>query len=567
QAGHARKGSDRSRVAIYDREGLLIEVDDLKYFGGGGRSQSFQFNHELTKGDHRFFVEPIEADEKLEVGKTRSERFAKLSEAEIRDAEKRREKPLKPDDDIDEKEFPFMLRKAGVEGPTKIPQHLLPPHQNKILRRHAQLRDGRWRDVEVSAIESLTPFLRQVFRSPVTKEEVKPYAQLVVQACDRGQSYYRGMQVAITAALVSPRFLFRIETPPENWKPSGEDGAVALTQHQLATRLSYFLWSSTPDEQLLHDADQNRLSGKTLQEHVRRMLADPKSEALATQFAAQWLGLRNLEQHEADTNDTFTQFDPELMKSMSRETELLFAEIVRGNKPITELLTADYTFVNSDLAKHYGIDHDSSEFQRVSLQGTPRRGILSHASVLTLTSNSTRTSPVKRGKWILENVLGTPPPDPPANVPELEETKTADDNASLRVQLELHRESPTCASCHRVMDQLGFGLENFDAIGRYRTQENSLPVDASGVLPGGREFDGSVELVEVLGRTERDAFAKTAFQRLLTFALGRELSPSDRCVVDDLVGQAKANDYRLVDLIMAVVESRPFQYYDWPVPQ
>jgi hypothetical protein len=294
------------------------------------------------------------------------------------------------------------------------------------------------------------------------------------------------------------------------------------------------------------------------------MIADDKADTLASEFAAQWLGLRNLRQHEVD-GDRFAVFDDDLKQAMSRETEFVFMHLVRENRPIAELLTADYSYLNERLAQHYGIDGVRGDhFRRVSLTETPRRGILSHASVLTLTSNPARTSPVKRGKWVLENVLGTPPPDPPAGVPELEQTKTAAAEASLRQQLELHRADPSCAACHKVMDQLGFGLEQFDAIGRFRNPDSGPPIDASGELPGGRTFNGAAELSQVLGRSERQAFARTATERLLTFALGRELSPSDRCVVDGIVQRTAENDHRVVDLVWEVVQSRPFQYYQMP---
>jgi hypothetical protein len=293
------------------------------------------------------------------------------------------------------------------------------------------------------------------------------------------------------------------------------------------------------------------------------MLEDQKSDALARQFAAQWLGLRNLEVHEADT-DQFASFTPALRRAMARETELVFMHVVRNNQPVAQLLTSDYTFVNGPLASHYGIGGVSGDkFQKVALKSIPRRGVLSHASVLTLTSNPVRTSPVKRGKWILVNVLGTPPPDPPAGVPELEETKTASASASLREQLEIHRADPTCAACHRVMDQLGFGLEQFDAVGRYREKDGPVAVDASGELPGGRVFNGAVELSEILGNTESEAFARTAVRQLMTFALGRELIPSDCCTVDEIVERTAKQGHRFMDLILEVVKSKPFQYYDW----
>ena len=385
----------------------------------------------------------------------------------------------------------------------------------------------------------------------------------MIQATDRGESYYQGLQVAISAVLMSPRFLFRVETPPDGYqhRPNAD---VPLTPHQLATRLSYFLWSSLPDDRLLGDADRDRLDENRVAEHVHRMIADERADTLATEFAAQWLGLRNLPQHEVDA-DRFAGFDPPLKQAMSRETELLFMHLVRENRPIAELLTADYSYLNERLADHYGMDGvQGDHFRRVSLNGTPRRGILSHASVLTLTSNPARTSPVKRGKWVLENVLGTPPPEPPAGVPELDQTKAAAANASLREQLEAHRADPSCAACHKVMDQLGFGLEQFDAIGRFRNPDAGPAIDASGELPGGRVFNGAAELGGLLGRSERDAFARTATERLLTFALGRELSPADRCVVDSIVLRTAENDHRFVDLVWEVIQSRPFRYYEMP---
>ncbi|MGB7345471.1 MAG: DUF1592 domain-containing protein [Pirellulaceae bacterium] len=564
--GVASRGKPKILVAVYDDKGILVELDDLEYYGGSGRSDSFRFRANLEKGKHRFAMEPLEEKpENLEIGKTYSEKYDSMDKKVVRDAHERRKIPLKPDPDFNNSDFPFMFRSVQVEGPLNTPTHLLPASQSQIIRRTADYSRGKWSKVDEAARASLKPLMQRAFRSPISDDEVKPYAELVQKMCDRGDSYYRGMQVAVSAILVSPRFLFRIETPPDDWKP-GDDNSVPLTQHQLATRLSYFLWSSTPDQWLLDQADKNRLNDASLEQVVKRMLADPKSEALSTQFAAQWLGLRNLAEHEADTKKTFKDFDPNLIGAMSRETEMLFQHIVRENKPIGDMLTADYTFLNSDLARHYGIQHQSDDFQKVSLQGTPRRGILAHGSMLTLTSNPTRTSPVKRGKWILENVLGTPPPDPPANVPELDEAKVAAEDASLREQMELHRESPTCSSCHRVMDQLGFGLEEFDAIGRYRTMDGKLPVDASGALPGGRKFSGAAQLSDVLGKTERESFARTATERLLTFAIGRELSPSDRCIVDEIVLKTQKNDHRMVDLILAVVKSQPFQYYDWQQP-
>lgn len=564
QGGNARKGAGQAGVAIYRRDGILLQYKKMGYYGGSGSSDRFDFKVKLEKGKHRFFIDPVEGDHKGKPGETRSEKFSNLDPDVIRRAEKSR-KALRPDDRFDYSKYPFMVRRISVEGPTSHPKELMPPSQQQILRRTAAYRDERWHDVRKSATECLQPLMRRAFRGPVGQDEVTPYAELVVQATERGQSYYRGMQIAISAVLMSPRFLFRVETPPDSAFDE-KDVDVGVTPHQLATRLSYFLWSSSPDEALLADADRNRLNSDRLAHHVRRMIADGKADSLATEFAAQWLGLRNLDVHEVD-EDRFETFTPPLKQAMRIETERLFLHVARNNRPVAELLTADYTFLNEVLAKHYEIQGvRGKQFRQVSTKGTPRRGILSHAGILTLTSNPARTSPVKRGKWVLINVLGTPPPEPPAGVPELEETKTADANATLREQLEIHRADPSCSACHRVMDQLGFGLEQFDAIGRFRTRDHGAVVDASGELPGRRNFNGAVELSNVLGKSESAAFARTVTERLLTFALGRELTPADRCTVDEIVQKTSGSQHRFIDLVLEVVQSRPFQYYEWSTP-
>ena len=560
--GNTEPQGPPTQVAVYDIGGMLRGRGELAYYGGGGSSQSFKFQVSLTAGKQRFYVEPIEENRELNPGKTRSDELAELSPEVIGAAVERLQEPLKPDRRIDGEVYPFMVRRISVEGPTKRSDDSFPPSQGKIVRKRAKRERGRWREVEPAARECLRPLIRRAFRQDVSDEEIEPYVDLVKQTTDRGESYYRGLQVAISAVLVSPRFLFRVESPPEGWE-AGEDGSVALTPNQLATRLSFFLWSSLPDEQLLDDASQGKLDAESLQRHVDRMLSDSKAVSLGEQFAAQWLGLRNLDSHEADT-DRFDSFTPSLRQAMVSETQTLFLYLLRKNRPVTELLTCDYTFANEELAKHYGISGvRGDELRLVSLKGSPRRGVLSHASILTLTSNPGRTSPVKRGKWILENVLGTPPPEPPSGVPELEETKTADADATLREQMEIHRSNPSCASCHRVMDELGFGLEQYDAIGRFRTMDGKATIDASGELPGSRSFDGAAELCQILGKTEAEAFARTAVERLLTFAIGRELTPDDRCTVDAIVDATAGHGHRLQDLILEVVRSRPFRYYEW----
>lgn len=579
QKENDKRGSENDPhviAAVFDQTGILVGKTDLGYYGGSGGSDRGKIKLNLPPGKHRFMVQFFDPNEDndLHVDKTHRTNFDDLPKPWVAAAMESVKSPLKPDRKFDTDDYPFMVRRIGLRGPAELPGELFPPSQKQIVRRVASRRGETWRDVEDAARECLKPLMRSAFRGPVTDEEVGPYAGLVVQACERGDSYYDGLRIGISAILVSPRFLFRVESPSDEQLANREsdDAPMKLTSHQLATRLSFFLWSSLPDHRLLSLADQNEWNEKQVVAEVRRLLADDRSQSLATEFAAQWLGLRNLTTHEADS-ELFTSFTPTLKQSMARETELLFDHVLRNNLPVSELITADYTFVDPALAKHYGVDYpdesgDGSDgkFRRVSLVDQPRRGVLGHASVLTLTSNPNRTSPVQRGKWILENVLGTPPPEPPVGVPELDDNKTADAGASLREQLELHRSDPSCAACHRVMDQLGFGLENFDAIGRYRTMDGGLPIDSSGELPGGRSFNGGAQLCDVLSKSETESFARTVTQRLLTFGLGRELSPSDRCTIDAIIQKTESNNFRIVDLILEVVQSPPFQYYEWNEP-
>ncbi len=565
-------------AAVFDETGTLVGKTTLKYYGGGGESDHVDFKIKLQPGRRRLLVQFFAEDKDgegndLEVGRTHRVDFDTLDSHIVAAATKSLEHPLVPDRDFDKSSYPNMIRRISLSGPTELPSHLFPPSQKTIVRKVARRKDDRWYDVESAAVECLRPLMRRAFRGPVSNDEVKPYARLVDEATKRDESYYRGLQIAVSAILVSPRFLFRVEAPPADWKPDSNEPKdapepIELTQHQLATRLSYFMWSSLPDETLLKMADEGKLTEKALPQQIKRMLMDEKAEALASEFAAQWLGLRNLTVHEADTQQ-FKTFTDSLKSSMADETKALFSYVVRENRPVEELLTADYTFVNAELADHYDLpksdrpEFKGNELTKVSLHGTSRRGVLGHASVLTLTSNPNRTSPVRRGKWILENVLGTPPPDPPAGVPELEDTKTAAAGASLREQLEIHRADPSCAACHRVMDQLGFGLEQFDAIGRFRSEEGGHAIDASGELPGRRSFDGAAQLSDMLGKTEAESFARTVTERLMTFGLGRELSPADRCTVEAIVERTSAKHHTFVDVMTEVIMSRPFRYYDW----
>jgi hypothetical protein len=328
---------------------------------------------------------------------------------------------------------------------------------------------------------------------------------------------------------------------------------------ELASRLSYFLWSSTPDDELLGLAAKGKLhEDDVLRVQVRRMLADGKSQALVDNFFTQWLNLRLLDSVAPDPQ-FFPNFDAELKAAMRRETELFAAAIVREDRSVLDFLGGRFTYVNERLAKHYGIDGvQGSEFQKVNFADNRRTGVLTQASVLTLTSNPGRTSPVKRGKWMLENILGSPPPDPPPDAPDLDAVQKAKPNASLRQQLEIHRENAVCASCHKVMDQLGFGLENFDAIGQWRDKDGKFAINASGEMPGGAKFNGPLALAKVLDK-RRSEFVRCLSEKLLTFALGRELAVQDRCAVDKIVEQVEAKDFRFSALVDAIVLSDAFR--------
>ncbi len=561
RGGVTDEKADPIPVAICDEDGLVLAVDKLKYFGGGGSGDSMRQTVSLSKGKHRLLFVPIHDERELKVGEDRLDVAEGMDPERVKAIKAKLGQPVPVTRGIDAEAYPFMFRALSVSGPKRRPESAFPPKQFEIIRKRPSGRPGRYRDVTKTAMENLKPLMRRMFRGPVSDDDVRPYAELVKQTTDESKSFYRGMQIAVSALLVSPRFLFRVETPAAETKPN-EFGDLPLSQHQLATRLSYFLWSSTPDEALLDLADRGELKAATVQQQIDRMLKDPRADALAANFAAQWLGLRNLAGHDAD-EAKYPMFTDELKSAMNRETELFFMHVVRNNLPISEFLTADYTFANETLARHYGLDRsgdDAKEFQQVSLTETPRRGLLSHASILTLTSTPTRTSPVLRGKWILENILGIKAPEPPAGVPDLDETQAAADNATLREQLELHRQSPSCASCHRVMDQLGFGLDDFNAVGQFRTEDAGQPIDASGALPDGRSFNGGAELSKMLGKTETSALARTLIERLLTFAIGRELTPDDRCTIDEIVAETQPDQFRLADIVAAVVHSRQFRF-------
>ena len=395
----------------------------------------------------------------------------------------------------------------------------------------------------------------QGFRRPASEQEMERLFKLYQLGLAQGEGYVRSVQLALQSILVSPYFLFRVEPDPQEGQSQR-----TLNDFELATRLSYFLWSSMPDDTLFALAKKGalRIDG-VLEGQVRRMLRDSKAQALAENFAGQWLNLGKLAQAEPDP-DRFPEFDEALRQAMKTETELFFTEFVIKDLNILDFLDANFTFLNGRLARHYKIsDVDGEEFRKVSLLNVNRSGVLSHASILTLTSNPTRTSPVKRGKWILENILGTPPPDPPPGVEALPDDDDDQLTGSLREQMEQHRAKPICASCHKLMDPLGFGFENFDAIGAWRERDGKLPIVSSGVLPTGEAFEGPQQLSTLLRQKRQERFCRCLVEKMLIYALGRGLEYYDRCAVDEIMKTMAASDYKFSSLVMGIVNSDAFQ--------
>ena len=397
---------------------------------------------------------------------------------------------------------------------------------------------------------------RRAYRRPVTPQDLQPLLRLYQDAA-RKDGFEAGIEMALRAVLVSPEFLFRVEQDPAGIAP----GAIyRVPDIELASRLSFFLWSSIPDDALLDAAVRGRLRNPAeLDRQVRRLLADPRSESFVKNFTGQWLHLRNVTSWRPDP-EVSPSFDDNLRQAMLRETELFVDSIVREDRSVVDLLTADYTFLNERLAKHYGIpDIYGDRFRRVTLPGGLRGGLLGQGSILMVTSYPNRTSPVIRGKYILENILGTPPPPPPPNVPELKESPNEGRVLTMRERMEQHRANPVCAVCHARMDPLGFALENFDSVGAWRdADESRTPIDASGLLPDGTRFSGAVELRKALvGHSEE--FVGTLTTKLLTYALGRGLTPQDTPTIRGIKRGAKGEHYRFSAIVLGVVRSTPFQ--------
>jgi mono/diheme cytochrome c family protein len=400
----------------------------------------------------------------------------------------------------------------------------------------------------------LSKLARRAYRRPVTEADMAPLLRFYDEARKNG-GFEAGVEMALRAMLASPKFVFRIERDPAG-TTSGR--IYTLSNLELASRLSFFLWSSIPDEELLRVAESGGLrDANTLNRQVQRMLADPKSQALVTNFAGQWLHIRNLRSATPDKND-FPNFDRTLLQAFERELDLFVGSIIREKRSALDLLTADYTFVNERLARHYGIPHIyGSHFRRISSIEDTRRGLLGKGGILLVTSHADRTSPVVRGKWILDNLVGSPPPPPPPEVPALPDAQGTKP-LTMRARMEQHRANPVCAACHKVMDPMGLALENFDAVGAWRTDDNGQPVDASGQLTDGTRIDGVISLREALLKRP-EVFVTTATEKLLTYALGRGLEPEDMPAVRAIVRQAERDGYLFASLIEGVARSTPFR--------
>jgi hypothetical protein len=416
------------------------------------------------------------------------------------------------------------------------------------------------------AREILTRFASKAYRRPATNDEVERLLQFVDRAEKNKDRFEAGVQLAMQAVLCSPKFLFRVELDDRPDSPT----AHPITDYQLASRLSYFLWSTAPDQELMDLAARNQLHAN-IEAQTRRLLKDPRSSALTESFLTQWLQLRLLKMVSPDKK-LFPDFDDRLRDAMLQETQLCFDCILREDRSILELIDCNYTFLNDRLGKLYGIRDTignglpkkieggqylpRDKFVKVSLQGDQRGGILTQASVLTITSNPTRTSPVKRGKWVLEQILGTPPPPPPPNVPELEEKGQL--TGSLRQRMEQHRKNVSCANCHARMDAMGFAFENFDGIGRFRSKDGDFDIDPSGTLPSGQSFKGAGELKKIL-LEKKDLFARALSEKMLTYGLGRGLEYYDRRAVDKIVAAVRQSDYRFSTMVVEVTKSDPFR--------
>ncbi len=443
------------------------------------------------------------------------------------------------------------LESLTIAGPFHPARASDTPSRRRIFVCHPGPNIGE----QACARRILSTLARRAYRGQVSDSDLRTLLTFYDQG-KRDGGFESGIELALERVLASPKFLFRTERDPVDAR-AGQ--TYRLGDYELASRLSFFLWSSIPDDELLRLASQGKLKNPAVfDQQVRRMLADPKAQALVANFAGQWLQLRNLRNVQPNT-DMFPNFDDNLRQSFRRETELLFESILQEDRSVLDLMTADYTFVNERLARHYGIPNIyGSRFRRVAITDDARRGLLGQGSILALTSHAERTSPVVRGKWILENILGQPVPPPPPGVPPLKGNQEGEKPKTMREQMAEHRANPVCASCHKTMDSIGFAMENFDAVGAWRTTDTGNPIDASGVLADGTKIDGVVSLRNAL-ISHPDLFAGTVAKKLLIYALGRGLDYRDMPTVRAILRDASRDNYRFSTLILGVVQSTPFQ--------
>lgn len=453
---------------------------------------------------------------------------------------------------VPESDVPRQVTDLVISGPYNIRGRGDTPSRAAIF----VCRPAAVADEEPCARAILSTLGRRAFRRPVSNMDIQPLLAFYRSGRREGD-FDHGIEKALRATLVSPEFLFRIERDPPSSAPGG---VYRINDFELASRLSFFLWSSIPDDQLLDLAAKGTLKNPAvLERQVRRMLDDYRSQALVANFAGQWLYLRNLTTVKPDP-DAFPEFDESLRQSFQQETELFFEMILREDRSVLDLLDANYTFLNQRLAEHYAIPKIyGSQFRRVAQADPNRSGLLGQGSILTVTSYPNRTSVVQRGKWILETLLGAPPPPPPPDVPDLKPHGKDGKPLSLREQMEIHRANATCAACHARMDAIGSALENYDGVGKWRTNDAGRPIDASGKLPDGMEFNGPAGLTKILLTAHREEFVSTAAERLLTYALGRGLEYYDKAAVRSILREAARNHYRMSALVTAIVKSAPFQ--------
>ena len=450
------------------------------------------------------------------------------------------------------------VHRAIVEGPVDGPPPAYPATRARLWPARAS---GVTDDQHARQV--LAAFLPRAFRRPVGDGEITRYENFSRSAREAGEPAESALRMAMEAALVSPDFLFRGLGELREGVQRG--GIARVSEYELANRLSYFLWSSMPDDHLADLAARGALSANLMAE-VERMLADPRAAALVDRFFLQWLRVRDIEVVQPDAVMFGRAFTPDVRAAMLDETRVFCRHLLTEDRPAIEMLTADYTFANPTLRAFYGLPDNGGgpEPRRVSLAGTGRQGILTHASVLTLTSHPTRTSPVKRGQWVMDTILDQAPPPPPPNVPSLESLRDIPEDAPLRVKLVAHQANPACAACHKLMDGVGFSFEHFDAIGRWRDRDGQRPVDAKGDLASGEKFDGAGQLISVLAGKKRADFHRALAARMLTFALGRGLDYFDEPAVAGIVAAAGKDDWRMTAFIRAVVTAYPFQHRRLP---